>query len=131
MTDGLLLDSCTFLWLVSDQSRLPDTVKQAIRARPASLTISAISAFEIGVKHARGKLRLPLEPATWMAKAMEQHGIHEIAVDCSIAAHSTQLPPLHNDPCDRIIVATAQLRNLTIMTPDALIRAYPGIVVVW
>lgn len=93
--------------------------------------VSSISAFEVGVKHRRKALVLPMRPDLWFAKALEFHGLLDIAVDGEIAARSTMLPPLHADPCDRIIVATAQQRGLTILTPDRLIRAYPGTRVEW
>ncbi len=72
-----------------------------------------------------------MEPDVWCEEALAFHGLGEIQVSGTIASRSTMLPALHADPCDRIIVATAQLQDLTILTPDELIMAYPGIKVVW
>jgi len=131
MSAGVVLDTCTLLWLAADQARLSTTARQEIAARADALFVSAISAFEIGVKHAKGKLVLPLDPQEWIARALEQHGIHEIAVDARIAVRATQLPLLHSDPCDRMIVATAKLHSLSILTPDPLIAAYADVNVLW
>ena len=127
----ILLDTCTLLWLAADERRLSATAREAIAANAGELFLSSISAFEIGVKHHKGNLELPLPPRIWVGRVLEQHGIVEIPVNCAIATASTALPRLHGDPCDRIIVATAQLHDLTILTPDTLIRAYPNVSVDW
>jgi PIN domain nuclease of toxin-antitoxin system len=127
----LLLDTCTLLWLAADQARLSMRAKDLIRERADSLFISSITAFEIAVKSRRGALQLPLEPQEWVARALEHHGINELPVTSQIFVRSASLPLLRNDPCDRVIVATAQLEGLCILTPDALIRAYPNVSTDW
>jgi PIN domain nuclease of toxin-antitoxin system len=130
-SEPVLLDTCALLWLVADQEQLSETARRKIAGSPASPFVSAISAFEIGVKSRRGALVLPLPAAEWYEAAIKGHGLNEIAVDGRAAIRSTLLPPIHRDPADRIIVATAMERGLTILTPDPLIRAYPGVEVVW
>lgn len=120
----LLLDTCTLLWLAADQDKLTSGARELLSRRRDRLFVSAISAFEIGIKHRKGKLTLPREPVAWFEGERRFHGLIEIPVDSRIAATSTQLPPLHRDPCDRIIVATAHIHGLTILSPDPLIKAY-------
>ena len=127
----LLLDTCTFVWLISDQGRLSSAAMQGIRTNPASLYLSSISAFEIGLSVGKGKLRLPQPPEVWIQMALRLHGIRELPVTWQIAIRATQLPRLHNDPFDRIIVATAQHHGMPLVTPDHLIRAYSGTTVMW
>lgn len=131
MSRGLLLDTCTLLWLAADQSQLSPPAKAAIADNADALFVSAISAFEIGIKHARGKLMLQLDPVRWFSLAARTHGFRTIAVSSRIAAMATQLPYPHNDPADRIIISTAQLRDLAIITPDTHIRSYPNLECVW
>jgi PIN domain nuclease of toxin-antitoxin system len=126
-----LLDTCTLLWLVADQSKLSDQARTILSKKDEPLYISAISAFEIGIKHRRGALSLPMEPDVWYEEALGFHGVSEIPVSGTIAARSTMLPALHSDPCDRIIIATAQLHNLTILTPDQHIREYSDTSTAW
>jgi PIN domain nuclease of toxin-antitoxin system len=95
------------------------------------LFVSAISAFEIGLKQKKGRLTLPLPAEQFFAVALSTHGLREVPVDGAIAARSTSLPPLHADPADRMIIATAQRDGLTILTPDPLIHAYPDTRVSW
>jgi PIN domain nuclease of toxin-antitoxin system len=126
-----LLDTCTLLWLAAEQSRLSDRARKCIRDHSGSLFVSAISAFEIALRHEHKKLRLPLPPPTWWREALSFHGLREIPVSGEIAATSAMLPPLHNDPCDRLIIATAQVHRLAILTPDSHIRQYSRVEVEW
>ena len=101
----VLLDTCTLLWLVSDQRKLSKKAKEAVKQHSDSLFVSSISAFEIAIRSRQRKLELPMSPLEWFVRSLEFHGIHEIPVSSEIAANSVSLPPLHNDPCDRIIIA--------------------------
>ena len=67
----------------------------------------------------------------WWDRAMTHHGLNVIPVSDVIALGSTALPPLHADPCDRMIVATASQVAAAVVTSDPLIRQYPGVTVVW
>ncbi len=127
----ILLDTCTLLWLASDQSQLSSQATRLISEQAGFLFVSAITALEIGLKQRKGRLTLPLPAERYYAAALAQHGLLEIAIDGVIAARSTMLPPLHADPADRILVATAQRRSLTVLTPDARIHAYPDTQVAW
>ena len=127
----ILLDTCTLLWLAADQSRLSEACVQMLRDNKDFLFVSAISAFEISLKQQKGRLTLPLDAESYYLEALATHGATEIPIDGIIAARSAALPPLHADPADRLIVATAQRGALTIVTPDRQIRAYPGTNTAW
>lgn len=127
----ILLDTCTLLWLASDQKKLSSKAKKEIEKNAQSLFVSAITAFEIAIKCRNGKLELPLPSLYWFTEAVDFHGIREIPVTSSIAVSSVQLPPLHNDPCDRIIIATSQLNAMKIVTCDKLISQYENTEVIW
>ncbi|MBN2495181.1 MAG: type II toxin-antitoxin system VapC family toxin [Deltaproteobacteria bacterium] len=127
----LLLDTCTLIWLTSDQQSLSSRARACIQEHAGALHASSMSAFEIGIKHRKGTLRLALEPGAWFTAAMDLHGIREIPVDAGIAARSTALPDLHSDPIDRILIATAEEHGLTVVTPDRLIAQYGLVDVLW
>jgi PIN domain nuclease of toxin-antitoxin system len=93
--------------------------------------ISAISGFEISVKHRKGKLHLPLTPREWLAQALAAYRIRELPISLQIAALAPEVDVPHADPCDRMIVATAQLHRIPVMTSDSLISACRGIEVIW
>lgn len=128
----ILLDTCALLWLANGSDNLSPPAQELLRENAGSLFVSAFSAWEIALKHRSGKLELPRDtPAEWFAAVLEQHGLREIPVDSRIAAASVALPPLHTDPADRILIATAQTQDLTLLTPDALIRQYPELKTAW
>jgi PIN domain nuclease of toxin-antitoxin system len=127
----LLLDTCSLLWLVSQQTSLSLAAKNAIMKNSDSLFISAISVFEIGIKYKKGLLIFPMSIESWLQQVMELHGITVLSIDHEIALQATQLPELHRDPADRIIIATAINQQLSIITPDQHIRAYTQVNTIW
>ena len=131
MSAALLLDTCVLLWLAADPDKLSARARDAIREHADSLFVSAITAFEIAIKARKGRLELALSPKAWYEKALRHHGLAEISLDGAIAARAVELPPLHNDPCDRFIIATALQHGMAVVTSDALIAQYKQIKVVW
>ena len=126
----LLLDTCALIWLDTDPSQFSAPATAALAAA-GSICVSAASAFEVAVKHRKGKLGLPLPPPQWFAAVLTAHGIIELPITSPIAIAAAELPLIHSDPFDRIIIATAQLHGLTILTPDATFRSYPSTDVQW
>ena len=104
----------------------------AIGENQNALIVSAISVWEIAVKHSNGKLPLPLPVNEWFALAKTRPGITIEPLDPLDAIASTQLPgDFHKDPADRIIVAIAYRRNIELMTCDQKILNYPHIKTIW
>ena len=127
----LLLDTCALLWLAESPWQLSEKSRRMILENPAELFVSAISAFEVGVKHRKGKLDLKHPPGQWWKLATGHHRVSVLPVTDDIALSSTALPGIHHDPCDRIIIATADDIGATILTPDHLIAQYPSAKVAW
>ncbi|MBN2443383.1 MAG: type II toxin-antitoxin system VapC family toxin [Spirochaetales bacterium] len=126
-----LLDTHVLLWLASNQENLPEEVIEIIKTNPNNLFISSITAFEITIKTIKKKLKLPLTPEKWIPGALKQHHIEEIPMDSRIAIRSALLPAIHNDPCDRVIIATAMIHHMVILTKDQTIPKYPEIKTTW
>ena len=127
----LLLDTCTLLWLVADQDKLSATARQCISDHEGLIYVSAISAFEIAMKCQKKKLVLPKKPMEWFGLALQLHGLTEIPIISTGLIMAAELPMHHQDPADRIIIATAQANQLEIVTPDQHIRQYLDVKVVW
>jgi PIN domain nuclease of toxin-antitoxin system len=122
----LLLDTCTFLWLVSDASQVPARVVEMYRAPDNEVYLSAASAWEIALKYARGRLPLPAPPERLVREEREARGIDPLPIDEESALHLSRLPALHRDPFDRILVSQAIVHGLVILTPDPLVTQYPA-----
>jgi PIN domain nuclease of toxin-antitoxin system len=126
-----LLDTCALIWLASDQNSLTQKVKRVLRNNVGKIYISSISAFEIAIKTVKGKIELPLSPDEWFKEAVTQHSIEEVSITSDIACKSALLPRIHNDPCDRIIIATAIQKNMVVITRDEFFLQYPDIRILW
>src|SRR5689334_21060017 len=98
----LLLDTCALLWLVGDPSMLSAKARAAMAPADTELCISAISAFEISVKHHKGKLSLPLPPREWLRQAIAAYVLRELPITWEIAAMAPEVGLAHADPCDRM-----------------------------
>jgi len=127
----ILLDTCVLFWLECDPKRISVSAREAMQNRDVVLHASAISAFELGLKVRRGQIHLPLPVGEWVREVCARRGIRLLPVDAALAGRSTELPPIHRDPCDRFLIATAQLADLSIATPDAHISEYPDLRVIW
>lgn len=121
----ILLDTCTFLWIAGDDPAL-SSVARHLFLSGEEVWLSAASCQEIVVKHQIGKLPLPENPARYIPRIREAHGINALPIDETDALHLSSLPPIHKDPFDRLLVSQAICRGLTILTPDPLIHSYPA-----
>ena len=120
----LLLDTCTFLWLVGGSGELSPAARAAFADPANDVFLSAASAWEIVVEHRLGRLPLPAAPDVFVPAQRDAHGIDPLAVDEEAALHIGRLPDLHRDPFDRMLVAQAVVMGLAIVTPDETIRQY-------
>ncbi len=127
----LLLDTHVFVWLASAQRNLSSGAKQAILQNADELFISSISALEIAILVKRNRLRLPVETGEFVERAVRQHGIHEVPVDRHVAITAVSLPDIHNDPFDRLILATARLHHMDILSMDKAFPQYRAAKVLW
>lgn len=127
----ILFDTCTLLWLASDQSKLSAAAVAAWVASGGMRYFSSISLFEIGQKIATGKLQLPQSLTAWNRELSKVFVLKEIPVNGSVAIAAAALPPIHKDPFDRLIIATAMLHKLTIVTCDEKIIQYPRVKTLW
>lgn len=122
----LLLDTCTFLWIVGGDAALSARAREAFVDPESEVFLSAASAWEIAVKHRLGKLPLPTPPEVFVPAQRAAHGIEALAVDEEAALHVGKLPDIHRDPFDRMLIAQAIVGGLVLVTPDGPIWQYPA-----
>ena len=115
----LLLDTHVLLWVLSGQ-RIAAEARQAIAEPSNDVLLSAASVWEMSIKIELGRLELP---KGWMAEVHRQ-SIELLPVTAEHALSVRDLPPLHRDPFDRMLVAQALREGLTLVTRDAQVQAY-------
>ena len=131
--DGaLLLDTHVWIWhLTGDAERLsPSVVSLLDRVGSTSrLRVSDISYWEVAVKAAKKKITLAVDVAIWLQRAERAPGIRFLPLDRDVLLLSTRLSgTAHNDPADRMLIASAQINNIPLVTADRLIIEYARIV---
>ncbi len=119
----MLLDTCALLWLSQGGGQLSAGVLQKLAEAPF-VYVSAISGFEIGIKYKKRKLELPAPPSDWFNVIVKHHDLQVLPLNLEICIRSTELPPIHQDPCDRMIIASAQILRLAVVTADSIFEAY-------
>jgi PIN domain nuclease of toxin-antitoxin system len=125
-----LLDTHAFLWSNADPERLSAAARQFIEDPANDVFLSAVTAWEIAIKYARGRLDLPEPVDSFVASRVAGLGLSPLPVEISHAVHVAGLPRLHDDPFDRLLVAQAQLERLPILTSDTNVARY-DIEVIW
>ena len=121
----MLLDTCTFLWLIADAPQLSANARELITDPGNEALLSSVSAWEIAVKHALGRLPLPEPVGTFVPAMRAAHALEPLSLDEESALRVSTLPDLHRDPFDRMLVCQAVTTGSVIVTPDVLITRYP------
>lgn len=122
----ILIDTHIWIWLVQGSSRIDP--HQARIANAAALGLCGFSCWEVAKLVERGRLALPHPVQQWVELALQYPGLVLLPLTPRILVASTELPgPLHPDPADRIIVATAREHDLPLLTEDSALIAYPHI----
>lgn len=126
----LLLDTCTFLWIVEGSEKLSAAARTAFQDSGNEVFLSVISVWEIALKHGLGKLPLPEPIERFVRRYREGHGISPLPLEETALFQLSKLPDLHRDPFDRMLLCQAIVHGLVLVTPDPLIHQYP-IRVLW
>ena len=120
----LLLDTHIFIWAVIGSTSLSAQARRTIENAEA-VFVSAASIWEIAIKARLGKIKA--DPNALVA-AIDQSGFLDLPVSVLHATEVAQLPALHNDPFDRLLIAQAMLEPLRFLTADASLRPYTDLV---
>lgn len=116
----VLLDTHALLWALSDSEQLTSPAREIIADEANEVLVSVVSAWEMAVKRALGKLRAPDN----LAEVLVDAGFIQRLVLFSDCERLTTLPPIHRDPFDRMLVSQALEEGIPIVTKDETIAAY-------
>ena len=120
-----LLDTHAFLWWISDDERLPETVRKHLEGLREAVYVSVASLWEIVLKYRLGKLKMPEPVEAYLLRHIKQNRFEILTIHSHHIFQILSLPPLHRDPFDRLLVAQAQAESLTLITRDPAVRDYP------
>jgi len=130
----IVLDTHALVWWATGDTSLSKKAKAAISRElgGGEIVVSAISAWEIAMLVAREKLVLTMDVGSWLVTVGEIEAVRFVPVDVEIVTKSVALPgEFHNDPADRMIVATARKLAAPLVTKDAKIRNYTHVKTIW
>ena len=116
----LLLDAHALLWWLADDQELSAEARAGIADPLTRVSVSAVTAWEIGIKRAIGKLSAPPD----LLRQLQRQGFDELPITAADALHAAALPRHHDDPFDRMLVAQAQRHQLTVVSRDPRLRDY-------
>lgn len=117
---NLLLDTHVVLWIANEDGRLSPDAMDAIADPTRVVFVSAASAWEVAIKSALGKLAIP---GDWEAM-LAHYRFEPLDITAQHALAIRDLPAIHRDPFDRMLVAQARVERLVLVSHDAAIRAY-------
>ncbi|MBQ2594911.1 MAG: type II toxin-antitoxin system VapC family toxin [Candidatus Riflebacteria bacterium] len=124
-----LLDTHTLLWYLNDSEQLSDTARNLINCEK-NISVSIVSFWEIALKKNLGKLNFSCS-ITEIENLCLKKNINILSIKSTHLDELANLPPIHNDPFDRLIIAQAKIENLILITKDKIIPKYEIIKVLW
>ncbi len=128
----IVLDTHAWLWWVNSvPGTLPAPLLDKLESEGTRVGVASISCLEVALLPRKGRIELPCALNRWFALALSESQIELLPLTPEIATASTELPDIHKDPADRIIIATAQAHSAVLATADETIRRYPNLGVTW
>ena len=121
----LLLDTKALLWWIADDDRLSARARALVGDGANDVFVSAVSAWEIVVKAAIGRLEVPEPIDRFVVAQLEANAFHPLAITMRHALGLASLPDIHRDPFDRMLVSQAVSEELALVSGDRVFESYP------
>ena len=122
---NILFDTHILLWAAGVPGRLSKEARALIESSENTLYFSAASVWEIAIKRGLGRMDFNADPRL-LRRGLLDNGYRELRVDGTHAVALDQLPLIHRDPFDRILIAQSLVEGLTLVTSDEVVSRYPG-----
>lgn len=119
-----LLDSHALLWWGTDDGRLSTSARAVLADGTSELFVSVASIWELAIKHHKGDLELPRDVGVFIDERLRRNRWSALPIDQRHVIRAAELPTIHRDPFDRMLVAQAQIEGMPIVTTDAAITRY-------
>ena len=125
----LLLDTCTFIWVVSDPTKLSASALAHFQDLANICYLSSVSTWEIGVLTGLGRMHFSEPIERYIPRMRRLQRIRPLRLLESATLLSSNLPPHHRDPFDRMLICQAMAHGMTLLTPDTQIAKYSAPVI--
>jgi len=125
-----LLDTHVLLWWSMRSPRMSDGASKLIADGRNELLWSVASTWELAIKAAIGRIRLPAPARVFVPEALREYLVSPLAIQQDHALRAAELPPLHKDPFDRMLVAQAEIEGLAIISADRVLAKY-AVRIIW
>ncbi len=119
-----LTDTHGLLWALIEPRRLSARAASLLQDDEVQVLVSAASAWEIAIKVAKGKVHIPIAPAELLDVVTREMRMEPIPISFAACIAAAELPPIHNDPFDRLLIAQARALRVPILTADPRIARY-------
>ena len=121
----MLLDTQLLLWAAGQPERLPVGARTAIDDARNQLMFSTASLWEVAIKSGLGRADFRAD-ARLLRRGLLDNGYDELAITSEHAVAIANLPPIHNDPFDRLLIAQSSVEGILLLTADPIVAQYPG-----
>ena len=127
---NFILDTCVLIWFFEGSSRIRSGIKNKLVDPSHSIFMSDVSVLEVVIKYQLGKFPLPKAPSRILPILAKKHFIDSLPIDSSAIYELENLPPIHRDPFDRLLIAQTISTKFTLVSPDPMIHRY-DVSVLW
>jgi len=119
-----LLDTTVALWSIAEPHKLNTRAKSVLEESSSDFYLSAASVWEIAIKYALGNLRLHTPPREFVTQLMSDLKLQPLPIVADHTIEAGELPKIHDDPFDRMLVAQARMEGMSLLTADRIIMKY-------
>ncbi len=120
----VLIDTHVFLWFMEGVRLKTNSINFLKNTTDNEIFVSFATAWEISIKYGVGKLKLPDVPEVWFSNRVRRAGFTLLPIELQHVLRVHNLPPIHKDPFDRLLISQANVENLTIVTEDPNFAKY-------
>lgn len=121
---NILIDTHIFLWLFGQSNKISINVLNLLRNQNNSVYFSAASSWEIAIKYGNGKLQLPEKPEVFIPDRMKKANFKPLEITHEHALAVADLPQIHKDPFDRLLITQANVENFSLLSADSVFDKY-------
>ena len=129
---NVLLDTCVMIWTASDPESLSELARETLTMETTSVHVSPITCAELCCLQQRNRIRIEGHWKTWFNVRLVENGWSMLDITLPIVQEAYSLPDsFHRDPVDRLLVGTARVYGMPLVTSDDKIRDYPHVDTLW